>query len=522
MPSLASNISLSSNPRQRSPWLTFLGALLGLAFAHALVVLILGIDKPLLDLHAFRQTQTALSAYWLLHGGPWLAYETPVVGYPWSIPFEFPLYQLLVAGIAWIGVPLDVAGRLVGFSFFLAMLWPLRVLYAATGLSRAGYLATATLYLTSPLYLYWSRTFLMESCALFFSLAWLALTARYFEGPSRYTALAALACGCLAVLTKSTTFPAFAVVGGLLILYRLWESWRSADAPVRTLRMAAAMTISLLFPFAIGILWVWYSDHIKNANAFGQTLTSEALTAWNFGTLQQKLSAVLWVDTVRNRVLPDTLGRFVFIALIVLGATLTSRRTLAAMLIAMVGFAVPFLVFTNLHIVHNYYQNSNAIFLLAAIGLGVGRIFDSSQRAVAVLLLVVVSAGGLSYFYSRFAPFLTQDYSQNLLLRISQLAHDHTTDNNSLIIIGDDWSSSIPYLSQRKSLTLPAWTPKPLMERVFNDPQSFLGDRPLGAIVYCSNNLKTYTDRAPLVSAFVAGRQQLAEFGGCQLLSATR
>ena len=519
----SANIQFCKMTEQSTPWLLFLSALLTLAFVHALVILFLGIDKPLLDLHYFRQTQTALSAYWILNGGPWLAYETPVLGYPWAIPFEFPVYQLFVAGVAWLGVPLDVAGRLVGFGFFLAMLWPLRMLYYATGLGRATYLATSILYLTSPLYLYWSRTFLMESCALFFSLAWLALTARYFERPGRYTALAALASGCLAILTKSTTFPAFAAVGGLLILFRLWESWRLGDPRARLLRMSAVMMINLLFPFIVGILWVWYSDHIKNANVFGQMLKSDALAGWNFGNLGQRLSSVLWIDTVRNRIFPDILGRFVFISLIVLGATLTSRRTLAAAVVALIGFAIPILAFTNLHIVHNYYQNANAIFLIAAIGLGIGRIFDSSQRAAAVVLLVILAAGELSFFYAHFAPLLTQDYSQNRLLRIAQLARKETNEHASLIVIGDDWASAIPYLSNRKSLALPGFTPKPLLEAVFNSPQHFLGDSPIGAIVYCPDRpLATYADRTPLVEAFVAGRQRLAEFGGCELLSPDR
>src|SRR5713226_9192327 len=195
MHDLSANIKFEKTTGRIPAGVLFLSALLTLAFVHALVVLWLDINKPLLDLYYFRQTQTALSAYWILHGGPWLAYETPVLGYPWAIPFEFPVYQLLVAGVAWAGLSLDVAGRLVGFGFFLAMLWPLRMLYNAIGLGRSTYLATSILYLTSPLYLYWSRTFLMESCALFFSLAWLALTARYFERPGRYTALAALASG---------------------------------------------------------------------------------------------------------------------------------------------------------------------------------------------------------------------------------------------------------------------------------------------------------------------------------------
>jgi hypothetical protein len=42
-----------------------------------------------LDWYAFRQTQTALTAYWFMQEGFKLAYETPVGGRPWSIPFEF-------------------------------------------------------------------------------------------------------------------------------------------------------------------------------------------------------------------------------------------------------------------------------------------------------------------------------------------------------------------------------------------------------------------------------------------------
>src|ERR1700722_9222047 len=61
------------------------------------VVLSIRWNDPLLGMHSFRQTQTAITSYWILRGSPWLAYHTPVFGAPWSIPFEFPMYQLLVA-----------------------------------------------------------------------------------------------------------------------------------------------------------------------------------------------------------------------------------------------------------------------------------------------------------------------------------------------------------------------------------------------------------------------------------------
>src|SRR5579862_7514545 len=58
---------------------------------HGLALLALRWSTPVIGMHAFRQTQTAITSYWMLKGSPWLAYETPVLGPPWSIPFEFPL-----------------------------------------------------------------------------------------------------------------------------------------------------------------------------------------------------------------------------------------------------------------------------------------------------------------------------------------------------------------------------------------------------------------------------------------------
>jgi hypothetical protein len=65
-------------------------AFIALRYAHQLP----------LDLYSFRQTQTAITTYWLGINGFSLNYETPVVGPPWSIPFEFPLYQYMVVLLA--------------------------------------------------------------------------------------------------------------------------------------------------------------------------------------------------------------------------------------------------------------------------------------------------------------------------------------------------------------------------------------------------------------------------------------
>src|SRR5688572_368259 len=67
-----------------------------------------GWELPLTDHWRFRETQTALSARSILEQGFSLAYETPVLGAPWSIPFEFPTYQAITALVVkTAGLPLD-------------------------------------------------------------------------------------------------------------------------------------------------------------------------------------------------------------------------------------------------------------------------------------------------------------------------------------------------------------------------------------------------------------------------------
>ena len=61
-----------------------------LAFAGALaasvLVFVSTASQPILEWFGFRQAQTALTAYWFIREGFALAYQTPVLGYPWAIP----------------------------------------------------------------------------------------------------------------------------------------------------------------------------------------------------------------------------------------------------------------------------------------------------------------------------------------------------------------------------------------------------------------------------------------------------
>ncbi|WP_424813618.1 hypothetical protein [Roseococcus sp. YIM B11640] len=511
-------------PERDRPWLSRLAWLVAaLALAHGLYVLFGWLNEPLLDRHAFRQTQTALSTYWIAQGGPILAYDTPVLGAPWAIPFEAPVYHAVVALVSKLGVPMDAAGRLVSFGFLLAAAWPIRMLWRDLELPPAGFPMLCALLLASPLYLFWARTFLIESCAWFFAVLWLACFVRWLRGEKAALALAAVLAGSLATLAKATTFPSFALVGGLIGLgYGI--GWLRQGVSWRLVSRLAWSAAALLLPFVVGLAWVRFSDDVKSGNAMGQFLTSSVLGGWNYGTLGQRFSAQLWDGVVSRRILRDVFGTFgVWALLALLGAWWRPRAVLAVALCA-IGFVTPILLFTNLHMVHNYYQYANGAFLLAALAIALGTLAGRRAGGAAlagVLLVVVVGAQGMR-FHRQNMEWIRSGIEARDPYAIALLARERTPEGSALIFLGDDWSSTIPYYAQRRSLALPYWIPAPVMGEILRDTNAQLGGVPLGGIVDCMEPGPHFGALQPQVDALLAGRRVVAINGTCRLLSGER
>jgi hypothetical protein len=83
---------------------------------------------------------------------------------------------------------------------------------------------------------------------------------------------------------------------------------------------------------------------------------------------------------MRDRMIPDSVGSGWVLSLAA-AALAVSRRRLTEAGAALLCFASLIAVFTNLHVVHNYYQYANAIFLVAVCGFaGTARIRRSMAR----------------------------------------------------------------------------------------------------------------------------------------------
>jgi hypothetical protein len=495
--------------------------ILALVLIHSLYWLIAGLNQPIADLHQFRQTQTAITAYWIWRGGPLLAYETPVLGSPWSIPFEFPVYQYLLAAMRLIGIPFEAGGRLLSFAFYLGLLWPLKVLFRNLGLGLIDYLILTILLLSAPIYVYWSRTVMMESCALFFAAAWLAFLVQFLRTHSSKDAWIAISFGILAVLTKLTTFAAFGLLGGIAFVHAAVVAFRGGLTRSSD-RMLVWAVLAGILPIFSGVAWVFYSDHLKLANLLGSQLTSQALAGWNFGSIEQRFSSRFWLGAMSNRMLPDIFGFSLIPALIAGGAALGSRKYAWLLGLAILGFFTPLLIFTNLHFEHNYYQYANALFLLAVAGFGLAKLAESGRAALSTVLLVVIVAGQLIYFNANFARVIAADYSGSRQVAVGSLAKQLTTPDASLLIIGDDWNSAIPYHAERRALAIPYTAQSESINKILAAPQGYLADAPLGAIIYCPDQVGNYPSNQAEIRQFVSGRKSLGAAAGCQILTPYR
>ena len=456
------------------PWRCLLMA----ALLTSLAVLLWKLNGPLTDRHSFRQTQTALTAFWLPEHWAILRYQTPVLGAPWPIPFEFPLYQLLAALLSCAGLPLEVGGRCVSWLAMAGTLLPMRfVLRRLFGDDRC-FCFCAPLYLLSPIVLFWGRTFLIETLAVFLLAMFVQHAMRALEVPRWQDVAAAGAFAALGLLTKVTTGPSFYVAVGLLAVRQLRrDGWN------RTWRLALSLGCAMLIALGGALLWIHFSDQVKAENLLGEALTSANLREWNFGTLAQRLELSRW-DDILARAGTDILGRPAWVALLPLLGALASPRCRWASLWAYGLFFLPILLFFNLHFVHDYYQTANAVFIILAGGIAFYGLVDRGRKVIGILLFSLqILSMALTFFDGKYANSMRNPPLR--AVHVGAYLRENTRVGTAIVIFGNDWNSDMPYYAQRKSLSIPEIL-LPRVEQV-PDIRDLLGGNPLSAVVICSD-----------------------------------
>jgi len=465
--------------------------------------------QPILDEHAFRQTQTAIAVRYALREGALIDYQTPVLGAPWSLPQEAPVYQAIVTGaVALTGAAIEPAGRLVSFVFFLGTVWlggaTLRVVVPE---NRRVALVFAALMLTSPLYLFWSRTVLIETCAVFFGLAWLHLSIRATRDGRPWLALSAVPLGVLAILAKLTTWPAF------LAAYGAYWVARSDRRRAGGTRVTAAVAAGVLLAGVAGGAWTLHAAALRAAGPIAKDVTP---ISYLVGTPAEHLTARLWAGELPGRMLPDILGVSWFVTLLALvGAGTMRRRDAGAAASGLALFLLPLFLFPNVHRAHDYYQVANGLFLIAAVAILVAGVGEH-HRWLAALVLLALVAGQCVRFAGTQRPTATRDLEFKKGQPAARFVERYSAPDTSLVVFGMDWSPEIHYSTDRKGLAVPNWVSADVLRTMLRDPEASMGGLPLGAVIVCRPSpLDARPDLQPVIDEFLASvRGRIDAAGG--------
>jgi len=479
-----------------SPGETLLIFLAALCFSYSLYITIKYANQALLDNYSFRQTQTALTAYWLMKDGFSLAYETPVAGPPWSIPFEFPIYQYIVALVSQLTkCSLDATGRVVSFIFLTLCLIPARAIIKNLNLSNSVFYIFAALLFSSPLYLYWGRTFMIETAAIFFSIAAIKYFIDVVQAKNSFKyALLFLIFITLGILQKATTgLPVLAILALVYLLLSLKElSSNKAEQEVSTgIFLVNKFMLALLYfgvPLAIGIIWTFYTDQVKTLNGLGVNLTSSALTGWNWGSVSQRLSSGLYGDVIWKRIFERNLSGLFGLAILLIALFSNAKSSLKLIIITsgLMGL-VPLFLFTNLHIVHNYYQTGNLIFLIFAVAVSVGHILNNyfDKKSILFVLTLIMVASNYFWFADEYLAVVKTKFNKENSrdYAISEILKREIPEGKYFVAFGNDWNSSFAYMAERKSFTVPVFFKE--YEKISLNPEHFIDEASLGSVVVC-------------------------------------
>jgi hypothetical protein len=449
------------------------------------------VQVPLLDQHAFRQCQTAISVPWLaadLDPRRMLVYETPILGVPWRVPFEFPLYQWLAAVLVRVtGWNVGFSCRLVSAAFHLACLWPLWRIVRASGCEPRLWKIMASLFLLAPVLHHWSRAALIETTAVYLSLEYLALMVAWSQRRSLWALAGAAVFAALAVLVKVTTFPPFAMAAGLSCLCVEWQRFRADRRAVSALGRLMPAALPLVIALAFLVPWLKSADAVKLLNPITASMTSTALGTWNYGTLLQKLSAQLWIGTILLRAIPEAIGwpgLLVFIA----GMAAVGRRAkfTAAVLVGL--FIIPFLMFTNLHMVHNYYQVANALWLVAALAVVVNGLYELLPRTGWIGVVLLCLCGQVHHSMQFYLPMERMDFSRDARMAVAESLKAGLGEGDVAVFLGFDWSPEIAFYAERRAIYIPQWVSYEDVIRIVGKPDMLTGGRRIGAVVVWNNS----------------------------------
>lgn len=426
------------------------------------------LDAPLLEKHAFRQTQTALTARVFHEDGIDLLHpKLPVFGEPFEAPFEFPLFQALATVPMAAGVAEDTSLRLTCLACFVLtalLLWGL-VRHVAGPVSGVGAVVVFTF---TPFALVWSRTSMIEYLATAGAVGFAFGVVLWRERRHPGLFVAALAAGLVGMLVKPTT-------AVFWILPALAYRPRAQTQEAGRRRIDPWLVSLVAAPLLAAAVWTRHADAIKAASPATEWLTSSNLRRWNLGWPAQRLDPGAW-HAIFQHTVPSLLG--LYTVLLVPAAIAAWRSTQRLFWLGVASAAIlPPLVFMNLYVSHDYYPAAISPAIAALLGLGCGWVWSVVRPrwlVVALPFVAVVLAWGTLENGRGYWLRIHGGYDDLQAMPLASEIAASTRSTDLVGTVGLDWSPAVLYYAHRRGNMVTAHARDAGLDAIHDDGYRYL------------------------------------------------
>jgi len=413
--------------------------LINFIFLIPLFFAVLTTDNLVLEHHGFRQSQTLLQTLYIEYTNNYVDFILPVFGPPWSVPMEYPIYQIVVYYFNKLTeLPHIYAGAILSLlslyiSSFVIIKFICKKNYPYLGV-----------FITSPIMLYYSNKYMIDLLSVAFSLvSFLYFIKTYHLPDVKYKFLLILFLSLTGLQKVTVIIP----LGIGMIAFLLLSNRNSMK--VFILKNFSVL-ISIAIPLIISIIWVLYSDSIKLNNYLTSYLTSSELREDTFGSISYRFVLKNQLEFFGKLLLLT--GILPILLLSILKVVKYKFDPLSISLF-IIGLSSPF-IFFKLHVVHDYYYIMSSAYLLVGFLRSIR--IDKKNYIKALFFIVLSNLTLMLAIYNQ--KFVGIADTHNDFYESSIYLGKITEYNDVVISIGADWDSTLPLYSGRKFIMIPEWS----------------------------------------------------------------
>ena len=406
--------------------------------------------------HEFRQAQTAITADYIDRQDNFsLLYETPILGKPWvSILLEVPVYEWSVVWLSRVAeLPHHQAARSISLACFYLTLPALYLLLGRLGLAWPRRLLVLALVMVCPVYIFYSRAFLMESMELMCCAWFLFGYVRMMDRRRWYWFLLATVAGTGAALIKSATLAVWLCPAAAYSIWLLAQTARTRAGWGAFFQVVFWGLAGVVVPLGALRLWIGLTDPIKAAHASAWIFTAKNLSEGNWGLtdILARFSAGTW-GTLLDRWSEAIMPPWLIGAGLIAGLVFFPRERGRVLGLGGVFFLAQ-LLFPFAYAYQEYYFYACAVFVLGAFGFILHALLDSRlPRWCCWLVIAVPFAAQLNTYWRNYHD--VQILRSNGGFPFTEALRDLVPRESVIIVAGADWAAMIPLYSGHKALMI--------------------------------------------------------------------